>query len=117
MGQCSGAEVRGICTEAGTSLKTLRDPHLTDCSTDRHVRSSGTAAACHAGGFRVCGGEGAEEEPGGKYVCEQVVLVVDGNDYGYPCSSTTVGCADLRMCMNPYDPIYMHTDINTQVGR
>lgn len=57
MGQCSGAEVRGICTEAGTSCAF---PSATIFSYKlRYVRSSREETTRHTGRFRVRCGKGS----------------------------------------------------------
>lgn len=57
MGSCSGAEVRGICTEAGESP--LECPNeLVSLWPDRHVCVAREATTCDARGFRVCDCQG-----------------------------------------------------------
>jgi hypothetical protein len=96
MGQCSGAEVRGICTEAGTSsfpFQRIVDTWLTFPVLFRHVRLARTTTARYARGLRVCRGQGLlflpilrflrlfllhlgfEEEPGWKYFHQQIVFI------------------------------------------
>ncbi len=50
MGQCSGAEVRGICTEAGSFLppREAYHPVINLLCPDRHVRAAGAEATRHA---------------------------------------------------------------------
>ena len=48
MGQCSGAEVRGICTEAGACV--VVSDILSDCQC-RDVRTTGATTARDAGGL------------------------------------------------------------------
>ena len=77
MGQCSGAEVRGICTEAGMYALRERRQHVTQEDFEFAI-----AKVClHVSNSKVCTDcsvlpIGAEEEPGRKYVCQQVVLIV-----------------------------------------
>jgi SpoVK/Ycf46/Vps4 family AAA+-type ATPase len=59
-GQCSGAEVRGICTEAGMYALRERRQHVTQEDFE----------------FAPVLPIGVEEEPGRKHVCQQAVLVV-----------------------------------------
>ena len=58
MGQCSGAEVRGICTEAGMFYPILALFFLGLNPGFRYVRPTGKKTTRHAGGLRVCGGKG-----------------------------------------------------------
>src|SRR5688572_6809088 len=59
MGQCSGAEVRGICTEAGTlSFSVFSTLGFMLSFFHRHVRPPRTQTTRYTGGFRVCGGQG-----------------------------------------------------------
>ena len=74
MGQCSGAEVRGICTEAGTYRRMCLIPSLTLWL--RYVRTERTAAACDTGGLRVRHRKGSEEEPGRQHFGQQALLVI-----------------------------------------
>lgn len=75
MGQCSGAEVRGICTEAGMYALRERRQHVTQEDFEFAVAKVGTP-------FDVWtlahGCIGSEEEPRRKYVCQQAFLVVHG---------------------------------------
>jgi hypothetical protein len=97
MGQCSGAEVRGICTEAGTSLSFVkgfasradggvclllgmyalreRRQHVTQEDFEFAVAKvrGKRPKGCVAIVLTRC--TGSEEEPGGEHVCEQAVLV------------------------------------------
>jgi 26S proteasome regulatory subunit T6 len=57
MGQCSGAEVRGICTEAGpfflSSFPVSQIIHGFESAITRHVRFARTSATRNTRGFRV----------------------------------------------------------------
>ncbi|TFY71300.1 hypothetical protein EVG20_g1693 [Dentipellis fragilis] len=75
MGQCSGAEVRGICTEAGMYALRERRQHVTQEDFEFAVAKvsmappfarSRVADVCYAG---------VEEEPGGKHFGEQALLI------------------------------------------
>jgi ATP-dependent 26S proteasome regulatory subunit len=92
MGQCSGAEVRGICTEAGTlflfvrkvsradgslsGMYALRErrQHVTQEDFEFAVAKVRMSKTCVEKVLTVC--SGSEEEPRGKHVCEQAILIV-----------------------------------------
>src|SRR5260370_8773839 len=57
MGQCSGAEVRGICTEAGTHMIIPAHGIVLD-NLPRYVRITRKKTARHTGRLRVCYCEG-----------------------------------------------------------
>jgi SpoVK/Ycf46/Vps4 family AAA+-type ATPase len=77
MGQCSGAEVRGICTEAG--MYALRERR-------QHVTQEDFEFAIAKVRYPILPSKlrpdisvlpiGVEEEPGRKYIRQQVVLIV-----------------------------------------
>lgn len=51
MGQCSGAEVRGICTEAGKFISCVRYMTGLMATGRRHVRFAGAPATRYTGGL------------------------------------------------------------------
>jgi hypothetical protein len=122
MGQCSGAEVRGICTEAGTSLPFVksclsradgsvslllgmyalreRRQHVTQEDFEfavakvRGKRSKG----CVVIALTLClSCPGSEEEPRREHVCEQTVLVVTLLYFAFPIYAA----APLRLRTRP----------------
>ena len=77
MGQCSGAEVRGICTEAGMYALRERRQHVTQEDFEFAIAKVGCLALhneLHTDTSDLL--IGIEEEPGRKYVRQQVVLIV-----------------------------------------
>jgi len=62
MGQCSGAEVRGICTEAGALSIFFDEVSLTN-NLFRHVRPSRTTTTRYPRGLRICCGKGPSVLP------------------------------------------------------
>jgi hypothetical protein len=58
MGQCSGAEVRGICTEAGMWHSRIRIGARLMDDLVRDVRAPRTTATCYTRRFWICGGKG-----------------------------------------------------------
>ena len=77
MGQCSGAEVRGICTEAGMYALRERRQHVTQEDFEfaiAKVRCLALHDELHTDTSDLL--IGIEEEPGRKYVRQQVVLIV-----------------------------------------
>ncbi len=76
MGQCSGAEVRGICTEAGMYALRERRQHVTQ--EDFEFAVAKVSAALLSTLFPAADGafSGAEKEPRGQHVRQQAFLVV-----------------------------------------
>ena len=77
MGQCSGAEVRGICTEAGMYALRERRQHVTQEDFEfavAKVRRSHDAVRVMTSNPVPCP-VGSQEEPGGQHLRQQVVLV------------------------------------------
>lgn len=81
MGNCSGAEVRGICTEAGklslpklsmTASSTAGDMGVLEL-TKRYVRPARTPAIRRSGRFRDGRRQGAQEELGEQHERQQAV--------------------------------------------
>lgn len=132
MGQCSGAEVRGICTEAGTynpltpppcelSLAYLtffapigmyalreRRQHVTQEDFEFAVAKVCLGRFCETitVSFDMLnfGTTGFEEEPGGEYVCQQVVLVIGPlYHFGSRCVSLYLSLSSclLRFALPP----------------
>lgn len=78
MGQCSGAEVRGICTEAGMYALRERRQHVTQ--EDFEFAIAKVRCITYLSKLRAYTSIlpiGVEEEPGRKYVRQQVVLIVE----------------------------------------
>jgi hypothetical protein len=78
MGQCSGAEVRGICTEAGMYALRERRQHVTQEDFEfaiAKVRNPTLPSKIRPD--TLLPSIGVEEEPGRKYVCQQAVLIVE----------------------------------------
>lgn len=78
MGQCSGAEVRGICTEAGMYALRERRQHVTQEDFEfaiAKVHNPTLLGRVRADTYILS--IGAEEEPGRKYIRQQAVLVVE----------------------------------------
>lgn len=76
MGQCSGAEVRGICTEAGMYALRERRQHVTQEDFEFAVAKvclSSVSCFFHFG--CSCHVLGFEEEPGHKHLRQQALLV------------------------------------------
>ncbi|CAL1708613.1 unnamed protein product [Somion occarium] len=69
MGQCSGAEVRGICTEAGMYALRERRQHVTQEDFEFAVAKVRAISRCSMGKLNECVFYvGLEEEPGRKHV-------------------------------------------------
>ena len=84
MGQCSGAEVRGICTEAGMYALRERRQHVTQ--EDFEFAIAKVRRLSFIGKLRTdtsVSPTGVEEEPGRKYVYQQAVLIVETVLYLY----------------------------------
>ncbi len=78
MGQCSGAEVRGICTEAGMYALRERRQHVTQEDFEFAVAKVRPAVVPISIWSRLTPFTyaGLEKEPRGQHVSQQVVLVV-----------------------------------------
>lgn len=81
MGQCSGAEVRGICTEAGARPDYIFICVLFDTILRRYVRIAGTETACYAGRFRVRHRQGLSVD-----FCLLSLFPVMDNCSKFPCA-------------------------------
>lgn len=78
MGQCSGAEVRGICTEAGMYALRERRQHVTQEDFEFAIAKVREPTLLRK--FRPDASVlpiGVEEEPGRKYIRQQAVLIVE----------------------------------------
>jgi len=90
MGQCSGAEVRGICTEAGMYALRERRQHVTQ--EDFEFAIAKVCRLTFPSGLRADTSvlpTGVEEASGRKYVRQQVVLVVKHVVYLVLCHFAT----------------------------
>lgn len=125
MGQCSGAEVRGICTEAG-KLSRYRESRITNLALYspgmyalRERRQHVTQEDFEFAVAKVCGDEhtiryhfaysrfdfaGSEEEPGRKHFSEQVILL------------DRLSCFQLVHDMFTYDHDYSDASIATETA-
>lgn len=79
MGQCSGAEVRGICTEAGMYALRERRQHVTQEDFEFAVAKvlcilDIVACGVCSDGLSRC--SGPQEEPRRKHLCQQIVLMM-----------------------------------------
>ena len=77
MGQCSGAEVRGICTEAGMYALRERRQHVTQEDFEfaiAKVRNHRLSVVRTDASILLIG---VEKAPGRKYVRQQAVLIVE----------------------------------------
>ena len=85
MGQCSGAEVRGICTEAGMYALRERRQHVTQEDFEFAIAKVRRRLPSPANSMLIpVPPTGAEEEPGRKYVRQQVILIVKPVVYSVP---------------------------------
>ena len=75
MGQCSGAEVRGICTEAGMYALRERRQHVTQEDFEFAVAKVRPVllSLFHCLMFIII--IGTEKEPRGEYICQQTVFI------------------------------------------
>jgi len=111
MGQCSGAEVRGICTEAGMYALRERRQHVTQEDFEfaiakvRHLTFPSELRANIS-----VPSIGVEETSGRKYVRQQVVLVVKLAVYPVLYHFATRSCC--RQIQNPdaEDKVHVTTD-------
>ena len=76
MGQCSGAEVRGICTEAGMYALRERRQHVTQEDFEFAVAKVCSLGCAPVVVFLTAGVPGIEEEPGREHICQQVVFMM-----------------------------------------
>jgi len=93
MGQCSGAEVRGICTEAGMYALRERRQHVTQEDFEfaiAKVRRPTLHSKPRADTSNLP--IGVEEEPGRKHVRQQVVLIVEHVVYPVLYYSLLLNC-------------------------
>lgn len=85
MGQCSGAEVRGICTEAGMYALRERRQHVTQEDFEFAIAKVRRLALL---GIPRSDDSvlpiGVEEESGRKYIRQQVILIIE--PVVYPCT-------------------------------
>lgn len=85
MGQCSGAEVRGICTEAGMYALRERRQHVTQ--EDFEFAIAKVRRLALLGILRSDDSVlliGVEEESGRKHIRQQVILIIE--PVVYPCT-------------------------------
>jgi SpoVK/Ycf46/Vps4 family AAA+-type ATPase len=78
MGQCSGAEVRGICTEAGMYALRERRQHVTQEDFEfaiAKVRNPTLFGRVRSNAFTLS--IGVEEEPGREHIRQQALLIVE----------------------------------------
>jgi SpoVK/Ycf46/Vps4 family AAA+-type ATPase len=73
MGQCSGAEVRGICTEAGMYALRERRQHVTQEDFEFAVAKVGSLPRFSLQSFNLTFCAGPQEEPGEQHVRQQAV--------------------------------------------
>ena len=77
MGQCSGAEVRGICTEAGMYALRERRQHVTQEDFEFAIaKVRNPTLLCKIRPNASILSIGVEEEPGREYIRQQAVLIV-----------------------------------------
>ena len=74
MGQCSGAEVRGICTEAGMYALRERRQHVTQEDFEFAVAKV-RGLTCYYSDYVLCATAGFEKEPRRKHVRQQALLI------------------------------------------
>lgn len=84
-GQCSGAEVRGICTEAGMYALRERRQHVTQEDFEfaiAKVRRLTLLGVLHSDNSVLL--IGVEEESGRQYIRQQAILIIE--PVVYPCT-------------------------------
>ena len=75
MGQCSGAEVRGICTEAGMYALRERRQHVTQEDFEFAVAKARRVLSLCDSFLVLIMFTGTEKEPRGEYLSQQAVFI------------------------------------------